>query len=700
MGEQPIPGEPSDEVPGEPPPADALPGSPDEVLAAERAHLALSRSALRAMREHAESLSADTAADPVSRRALRKLLDQRIAALADQPDTPIFFGRLDRAQRAEGDEEIPGTIHVGRRHVQDRDGRPLVIDWLAPVSRAFYRAGPAYPLGVALRRRFGYRGGELTAYEDERLDDDGGRAGPSRILLDEIERPRTGPMRDIVATIQPEQDDVVRADLATTVCVQGAPGTGKTAVGLHRVAYLLFAHRERLTRSGVLIVGPTRTFLSYISSVLPALGEVQVAQSTLDELLGGHTAAEAPVTAEIKGRAVMASVLRRALWMHLAEPEDGLVYTSGVHRYRVPDHQVRAIMQALRRTKRYGPGRAALAQRLAHAVLVRMERRGGSPDDQVHDAVARSRPVSRLVEAVWPKVTPQRVLFRLLSDPEWLGRAAAGDLPPAEQERLLWPRPYRSAKSARWSSADAALLDELADLIERVPSQGHLMVDEAQDLSEMQLRAIGRRCRTGSATVLGDLAQGTTPWSARSWQDVLRHLDREADVIELTLGFRVPGEVLDYAARLLPGIDCGVAAPRSLRPGPGTLTVRPGGLIGEAVLHALARPGSVGVICADAQIPAVAGALDGIPHAVLTDGAADEERVLVVPASLAKGLEYDHVVVVEPADIVAAEPRGLARLYVVLTRAVTSATLVHHKPLPEPLREAVPHAAPRPLKSR
>ncbi|MER7503277.1 AAA family ATPase [Nonomuraea pusilla] len=655
---------------------------PTDVLAAEQAHLAASRAALKAMRAHAQSLSADAAGDWVSQQILQALLDQRVAALADHPDTPLFFGRLDRA----GGDDLPGTIYVGRRHVHDTASRPLVIDWRAPVSRAFYQASPADPMGVVRRRRFGYHGGALTAYEDEPLGEDV-EIGPSKILTEEIERPRTGPMRDIVATIQPDQDEIVRSALTQTVCVQGAPGTGKTAVGLHRAAYLLFTHRERLARAGVMIVGPNRAFLSYISSVLPALGEVKVDQATVPGLLGEHAAPEDPAVAAVKGDARMAAVLERALWLHIVKPDEGLVFTKGAYRYRVADHEVREIVASLRGTTRYLPGRAALAQRLAHLVLVRMEQRGESPDDRVQDAVARSKPVKALVDKIWPKLTAEQVLFRLLSDAGFLASAARSGLSAEEQEMLLWPKPYRSWKSAKWSAADAALLDELRDLMERTPSLGHLVVDEAQDLSEMQLRALGRRCRNGSATVLGDLAQGTTPWSTRSWQEVLRHLGQEeGEVTELTLGFRVPREILDFAARLLPDVAPGLAAPRSLRPGQGSLSVRPGGSVLQAAEEALAREGSIGVITPDALVPRVSEELAGLPHTVLgPDSAEEEHRLLVVPATLAKGLEYDHVVVVEPADIVAAEPRGLARLYVVLTRAVTSLTVLHDKPLPEQL---------------
>ncbi|WP_329520877.1 HelD family protein [Spirillospora sp. NBC_01491] len=700
-----MPAEPPPLAPPEAGPAPTLDpvletaGDDAATLAAECAHLAESRAALRRMRENAEGMSADAAADWVSRRFLESLLNQRIEALADHPGTPLFFGRMDQDGTGTGagmgtgsgdDAELPPTMYVGRRHVHDGDeGRPLVLDWRAPVSRAFYQAGPADPMGWRRRRRFGFQGGELTAFEDEPLD---GRAlGPSAILTEEIERPRTGPMRDIVATIQPEQDELVRADLPRTVCVQGAPGTGKTAVGLHRAAYLLFTHRERLARSGVLIVGPNRAFLAYISAVLPALGEVRVDQATIDDLLGAPAADEPAALGALKGGARMAEVLRKALWRQIGKPEEGLVVARGAARYRLADYEVREIAAALQNGGRYGNGRAAFAQRLAHQILVRMEQRGGAPDDRIQDQVVRSKPVKALVDQVWPKVTAEQVLFRLLSDSELMGAAARGVLDEDEQAALLWAKPPRSHRSARWTAADRALLDELNDLIERTPSLGHLVVDEAQDLSAMQLRALGRRCGTGSATVLGDLAQGTTPWSARSWTEVLGHLGQEGEVTELTLGFRVPGPVLDYAARLLPHVAPELEAPRSLRAGTGALTVRRvpdlAGAAAGAAREALARPGSIGLIVPDAEAAAYAAALAaaGLEHAVLGPESDGAGRLLVVPATLAKGLEYDQVIVAEPAAIAAAEARGLARLYVVLTRAVTALTVLHHADLPTEL---------------
>jgi DNA helicase IV len=342
-----------------------------------------------------------------------------------------------------------------------------------------------------------------------------------------------------------------------------------------------------------------------------------------------------------------------------------------------------------------------LAQRLAHGILVKMELAGDSPDDRVQDAVARSREVKKYVDQVWPAVDPARLVLRLLSDPAFLAASADGLLTGEEQARLLWRKPFKAPTSARWSLADAVLIDEAADLVERTPSLGHVVADEAQDLSPMMLRAVGRRCSTGSTTVLGDLAQATTPWASRSWEDALAHLGKaDAHVEQLTKGFRVPGEVIEYAARLLPTIAPGLEPPTSVRRTRGELAVLadPGlSRLVETVEATVARVGSVGLITPDALLPRVVDALTeaGVRNAVLGDEPpADPEPVEfevqldVVPASLAKGLEFDHVVLLEPSAVVAGEAdhvTGLRRLYVCLTRAVTSLTVLHAEALPEEL---------------
>ena len=662
------------------------------VLSAERAYLAAARADLAAMREATLALDA-RGGDAVSEAYLAANLHKRVQALTDDPDTPLFFGRLDLRPGSTEDGE---RFYIGRRHVHDDDGDPVVIDWRADVSTAFYRATRDEPMDVLLRRRFGFERGHITAYEDEHLLDRDEAEARSRILAGEIERPRVGPMRDIVATIQPEQDLIVRADVGATICVQGAPGTGKTAVGLHRAAYLLYTFRDRLRRGGVLVVGPNSAFLSYISAVLPALGEVDVRQVTLDELVGARVPIRADEPAEVatlKGDPRMAEVLRRAVYAGLVAPTEPLILPRGSRRWRLPAYELAELVAALQaRDVRYGAARAMLAQRLAHALLSKMEESGESPDDRVQDSVARSQPVRREVDRLWPAVDPVRVVMALLGDADVLAAAADGLLDEAEQRLLLWDKPARGPKSAPWTLADAVLVDEVADLVDREPSLGHVVLDEAQDLSPMQLRAVGRRCSTGAATVLGDIAQGTTPWATADWSSTLRHLGKPDGHVEvLRRGYRVPAAVLDLASRLLPHMAPGVAAAESVRENPGTLDVRrsadPVAETAAAVADVLAHPGSVGVIVADADVAAVARHI-GVGHVVLGSGDEGTARVAVVPASLAKGLEYDHVVVVEPARIVAAEPsaqQGLRRLYVVLTRAVTGLVVVHGEPLPDEL---------------
>jgi DNA helicase IV len=357
--------------------APATGAASDDPLERERAHLRSSRAALRTMREEVESLDlTDVAGTWVSAEVLRNQIQNRIAALADHAHTPLFFGRLDYLHPV-GGEQAEGAggerFYIGRRHVHDADGDPMVIDWRAPVSQPFYRASRAEPMDVERRRRFGYTAGELTAYEDEHLSDPTEAETSSALLAAEIERPRVGPMRDIVATIQPEQDEIVRAGITGSVCVQGAPGTGKTAVGLHRVAYLLYAHRDRLARTGALVIGPNRSFLQYIEQVLPALGEVGVAQATVEELLARVPvrAVEPAGSARVKGDARMAEVLRRAVRSGVRMPTEACVVVRGSRRWRVPAYELEEIVrELLSRDIRYGAAREALPQRIAHAVLV------------------------------------------------------------------------------------------------------------------------------------------------------------------------------------------------------------------------------------------------------------------------------------------------------------------------------------------
>lgn len=680
-----------------------MPGTDDtDPLSAERQHLADARAALATMREHTAGLQAQ-GGDRVSTEHLKQALYRRMKALEDDPTVPLFFGRLDYAASlgAEQDERL----YIGRRHVVgEAGGEPMVIDWRAAMSLPFYQARPGEPMKARLRRRFGFSHGELTAYEDEDLLTPADHQD-SEILESEIERPRTGPMRDIVATIQPEQDVIVRAALSQSLCVQGAPGTGKTAVGLHRAAYLLYAFREQLSRSGVLVVGPNDSFLSYIGDVLPALGEIDATQATVTSMVCSAQGVavkglDLVPAALVKGDARMAEVLHRAVWGHLAAASGSLVVPRGAQQWRVGAYLADEMVTELRhRGVRYEAGRAMLPQRLAHQLLLRMEAAGDSPDDRVQNTVARSRPVKVYTESLWPALDPAKVVLRLLTDRSFLSSAAEGVLTRDEQDLIMMAKPVRSAASASWSLADVVLIDETADLLNRTPSLGHVIIDEAQDLSPMQLRAVGRRATTGSVTVLGDLAQATTPWATRSWEESLGHLGQPDTIIEeLVAGFRVPGAVIDFAALLLPSIAPALTPPHSVRRSRGELDLRrvaaPVSVLASAIDTALEQEGTVGLIVPDASVTVVRKALEkaDIGYDLLGENAQSfDARVDLVPASLAKGLEFDHVVLLEPADIVAGEAdevTGLRRLYVCLTRAVTSLVVVHAQDLPEVLAAA------------
>ncbi|WP_254643561.1 AAA family ATPase [Streptomyces sp. BV286] len=685
----------------------------DAVLRRERDYHDVCRAALAAMVEGAQEhvvSGEDVSASGADAEVLGYRLRSRAKEMRELPEGPLFFGRLDHGRdRPAAGDHAGQSYHIGRRRISEHPAAPpLVVDWRAPVSRAFYQASSRDPQGVDVRRRFGWAPGsrgdsaDLTGLEDEHL---GGNERPtspqkgSRILASEIERPRVGPMRDIAATIQPDQDDLVRADLAVSVCVQGAPGTGKTAVGLHRAAYLLYTYPQRIRRGGLLILGPNPTFLSYISEVLPALGETGVRQSTIADEIGRHPirGEDDETAAVVKHDARMAEVLRRALYARVNPAvADDLAVPDGSYRWRVPARALARIVADVRAEEPpYAVGRERVRTRVVRHLQAQAELRSGPPANAWLQKVSRARPVSAYVDAVWPRVRPEEVVAELLTDPDALAAAADGVLDADEQKAVLWARPPRSWKSARWSTADLVLLDEVAGLAEHPVGYGHLVIDEAQDLSPMECRAIGRRATFGSVTVLGDLAQGTTPWAAREWGELLAHLGKpEAAVVPLTIGFRVPEAVVGLANRVLALLDVGVPPGRSLRRD-GELRILPTDDVlretVDAVRRALTHEGSVGVIAADPDVERVREALDAAGIEV-ADVDQLRARTTVLAAGAAKGLEYDHVVAVEPATIAdgpvgergrgSGRGRGLNQLYVVLTRAVSRLDVVHARPLP------------------
>ncbi|GAB2731490.1 HelD family protein [Nocardioides pakistanensis] len=609
--------------------------------------------------------------------AMARHSGERLDDLAAR-DIPLFFGRI---WLDSGDD-----YHLGRRHVRDETDRsiPLVVDWRAAIAERYYRASAHRRLEVTKRRRFGFQGSTLTGFEDEDLRL--GQDFASDFLTTEIERPRTGPMRDIVATIQPEQDELIRRNAETTLCVQGAPGTGKTAVGLHRAAWLLYNYPGKLSRSGMLVVGPNESFLRYIAGVLPTLGETSVWQITVDELTGAAEAAHSDPhdVALLKHDGRMAEVCERAVWSHVGQVQDKLMIThAGARAYLDVDDLGDAVRQARETNRTWDAGRKSLERAVVHGLMRQLEARlMRAGDAKWAQDIKRKPEVKAFLDAVWPRLSAKQVLRKLYTDDTFRASVCSGLFTADETALLGRQGPLKP------SAADVLLLDELQSHLKSLASMqtyGHVVVDEAQDLSPMQCRAIARRCPSGALTVLGDLAQGTTPWAAADWETQMRHLGRaDAEHTELTTGFRVPAVIIELANRLLPQLGVSVSPARSVRSDGAVHLLACDDLVTgtlDAVAKALVDEGMVGVIAPDSALEELQRALPSSP------------RVELVPASLAKGLEFDHVVLAQPRDFLAGPSAGdnqrarvgLRHLYVALTRAVSRLTIVHTEPLPPEL---------------
>jgi DNA helicase IV len=614
---------------------------------------------------------------------------RRIALLGDSP-RPLVFGRIDRD---DGDE-----WYIGRRHVEDGRGDPVVVEWRTPVAEPFYQARPGDPRGLRRRRHLMVENRQLVSIADDLFGEDAAALGEVRVrggdaLLAELERARTGVMLDIVATIQAEQDDVIRAPLAGVLAVQGGPGTGKTAIGLHRAAYLLYNHPE-LARAEVMVVGPSRAFLGYIAQVLPSLGEEAVLQVTLADLVPEATVArdDTPEAQLVKGDARMAAVIANAVAQRRRALTHSVSVRIGLRRAVLEPAEVDALVaEQVARDVPYNIGRAALRTRLVNLVYRRFGVMETEPRE-LSKAIRANESLRAALDEVWPAVSPRALVRELLSNRGELASAARGVLDESERDAV------HRARSAKWTAADLALIDEARALLEgHIATYGHVIVDEAQDLSPMQLRMIGRRAPAGSTTVLGDLAQSTAVWSHDSWADVVAHLAtpdgwRRAD---LTLGYRVPGHVLEFAALLLPEAAPRVPRTESVRRGlrPPRLVRADHGATGARTASeaaALRDEGFlVGCIVAPEHEDAVRRAFDearveyGTPE---RDGIV--KRITIIPAPIAKGLEFDAVVVVEPAAIAAGGARGLRLLYVALTRPIQHLSVVHELALPAALARA------------
>jgi DNA helicase IV len=640
-------------------------------LPAEQAYIDRAYACLDRMREALER-APSAGAGEVATDALEAFAARRLVTFADA-ERGLCFGRIDLDTTA-------GALYVGRRWVNDDDHRVLVINWQAPAARPFYTATPVAPHGVTLRRRFRTEGRRLVDISDEALDGSAGGLAPvDDFLLEELERARDARMRDIVATIQADQYRLIARDPAPPLVVQGGPGTGKTAVGLHRASFLLYTHREDLRR--ILVVGPNPTFMDYVSHVLPILGEESVDQCAVGELVDGAsvTRADPPDVERLKADPRMADVVRRALELRLAPRAERFEARLDGTFVRVREDEVEPLLAEVR--TEHGLGRAArerfrmeLVRRLYASYSAKLGASAFAAADEVERALRRAG-LTRFVDRVWPVVKPDTVIAQLLG--KKLAEAAEGILDRDEQ-RLL-------ARRARgWARGDLPLLDLARAIADEPPRRyGHVIVDEAQDLTPMELGMVARRM-AGAFTLLGDVAQATGVVPYARWEDLVGHLPGgdETDIEELEHAYRVPREIMDFALPLLGVIAPHVRPPRSYRTGAAPpRIVQAAEPLARAFDEAAQLAGEEGLLAVIAPPSLRAG-----------DGAVsvfDETRVPVLTPREAKGLEFDQVVVVEPAQIVEeGGDQGLRELYVALTRPTKTLVVTHARPLPSPLLTA------------
>jgi DNA helicase IV len=762
------------------------------------------RAALRVAEGYSEVQRGGTHQARLERDAAAAHTRRRLAAL-DIGDNPLSFGRLDleRATRAEPGDA--GPYYIGRLSVTDADQNPLIVDWRAPVAEPFYRATPIEPMGVARRRHFLTRGRELMGIDDEVLDaaaaaEAGYTVVGEAALLAALDRERTGRMRDIVATIQAEQDEAIRADLPGVLIVAGGPGTGKTAVALHRAAYLLYTHRRRLAARGVLLVGPNPIFLHYIDQVLPSLGEDEVQLTTPARLKPQISvrATDDDRVAAVKGDARMARVIANALDdRERALPRDVTVTLDGhrlrlrardsariverarrrrgTHNERRPyvtrtvldhlrDQYRRSIVRAYRRdASRLDPSTPpvlfgatstddAVVDVPLAAALARGERAPQEWEAEITGRIRRLPEVRAALERMWPVLSGPELVHDLFSF-EALIRSAADGILTRDEQRGFHRSRAASIREVHWTDADAALVDEADALLgpvesarprrarrrrrnaeeseqlasanrmvndlglggyttaaevarryagaSNVPDEeesgdvrtfGHVLVDEAQDLTAMQWRMLGRRCPSGSMTLVGDAGQASRPGALGDWDAVLANLPghQPARRVTLSVNYRTPAEIMVVANRVLAAAAAAVEPVRSVRSSgraPRFEAVTDGDLVGaaaDAARLAHDEGGTVVVIAPEELHPSLVERLGDLDAAAGSAAALDAPVAVLTPVD-AKGLEFDHVVLVEPVRLVTPDSAGLRLLYMTLSRATRTLTVLHAAPLPEAL---------------
>ena len=704
--------------------------------------LAASREAAWKLRDLSEADLGGTFQARFERNAFDEALIKRLADL-DLGNAALVFGRIDRHATDEAGRPLAGeqpidleSYHIGRLAVADEHAEPVVVDWRAPVAEPFYRATGREPMGLVRRRHFAVEGRRLLGIEDELfgaghlgmghdegLDggDDVATAGAGlrgySTLIAALERGRTGTLGDIVATIQSEQDEIIRSPQAGVLVVQGGPGTGKTVVALHRAAYLLYTHRFPLEDQGVLVIGPNRVFLRYIEQVLPSLGEAGVEQVVLADLVPGvefaraggryDLALDSPLAERVKGDARMSDVIDHAVGDRERPLRDDLVlpFKSGYVRLTAAQSS-QIVRQARRRFRRHNGARRWIESEIWSA-LAASYRAGDTTPSEVRGEVRRLPELREALERMWPLLTPAELLHDLFGSNALLRLAAGATLEEWEYKALYRPR-HDNVAHVRWTAADVALLDDAREVLGPIPGRdgkvddsdeirtyGHIVIDEVQDLTPMQLKMATRRSLNGSLTVVGDIAQATGPLAPDSWDEVLAHLPdkKPARVVGLSVGYRIPAQIMQLADRVMEVATPGLRAPRAVRLGDSLPRVTRvdelvTGVVDEVrVLMSELTSGSVAVVAPDDLCDEISEALAaaGLEHGRAAASGLDQ-ALTVVPVSVVKGLELDAVVVVEPARIVAGTDHGLRALYVALTRATQRLSIVHADDLPEPLR--------------
>lgn len=785
-------GEPSDQLSGHSPVA-AGDGAQDPAIAEEQQYLDQMYARLAEMfsdaarrKDDARFSSDGTPAGRFNRDALQYRYSQEMSAINAAEDK-LCFGRLDREQLPDpsnaGDEDTPeSSIHIGRMGMTDgtSERRQILIDWRAPASAPFYTATALNPQGVVRRRHLQTRRKKVQSVADEYLQSGDGAdsadvadslgAAGSSALLEALNAPRTGRMQDIIATIQSEQDNIIRSDRAGVLVVQGGPGTGKTVVALHRAAYLLFSHRERLGSHGVLVIGPNTTFLEYIGQVLPSLGESSVVLATVGTLYPGVTAvtADPPEVGEIKGRSMQAKIIDNAVLDRQRMPKRHRTFTYDRGRVRLePSLLTRAQRQAWGSRLPHNRARQIFLRVVLDGLAKQIAGRPGvkqGPEEEsatpsadfaaIRKEMGADPAVVQALADLWPAIKAEQLLSELFSDERRL-RFAAPSLSPTQRQVLL-----RKA-SDPWTVGDVPLLDEAAELLgeigtadlawqkqrtqdleyaqqsldalgdasddqedsginftvgmlsaadladlhsddrfafttsdraaaDREWTYGHVIIDEAQELSSMGWRMVMRRCPVKSMTVVGDIAQTSDPAGASNWSRALRpHVGDRWRLAELTVNYRTPGEIMDVAAGVLDRIDPNLSVPTSVRYSGFRPWVRRSTAAGLAPMVAQAaveetaahQQGQLAVLVPDGrQAELLAAVRARLPEASADAGPG--HRVTVLTVREAKGLEFDAVLLVEPAEIVGQSTRGWGDLYVGLTRSTQRLGVLHAADLP------------------